>query len=145
MPLKRDTNDDAFQLNLTPMIDVVFLLVIFFMTATQFAEVNREVALELPEVGAAGTTAVAADDPRVVAVDVKGVVRLDGQVVTLEALRDQLAEVKEASFEGPKVLVRGDAHADFEHVVAAFEKCRAAGITDVGVEVEVAENPTIRR
>jgi biopolymer transport protein ExbD len=42
---KRDTRAD---MNMTPMIDIVFLLIIFFMTVTQVSEVNRE-RLELPQ------------------------------------------------------------------------------------------------
>ncbi len=42
---KRDTRAD---MNMTPMIDIVFLLIIFFMTVTQVSEINRE-RLELPQ------------------------------------------------------------------------------------------------
>ena len=52
MPLKTQ-QDEHPTLNMTPMIDVVFLLLIFFMVATSFAKIERDIELELPEVAAA--------------------------------------------------------------------------------------------
>ena len=51
MPLKTQ-HDEQPALNLTPMIDVVFLLIIFFMVATKFSELERNIELTLPEVAA---------------------------------------------------------------------------------------------
>jgi len=146
LPLKRDTSDiDPFALNLTPMIDVVFLLVIFFMSATQFAAVERAVELELPTVGADGTSAAAVVEPCIVAVSAAGVITLDGQSRSIEELKTDLARVKERATTGsaPAVLIHGDAHCDFQHIAAALTACRAAGIADVGVSVETDD--TIRR
>jgi len=57
MPLKTQF-DEQPTVNLTPMIDVVFLLIIFFMVGTQFSELERNIRLQVPEVaGAAALTA----------------------------------------------------------------------------------------
>jgi biopolymer transport protein ExbD len=53
MPLKTHV-DEQPTLNLTPMIDIVFLLIIFFMVGTKFTELERKMALEVPQVGDAG-------------------------------------------------------------------------------------------
>ncbi|QDT69463.1 Biopolymer transport protein ExbD [Planctomycetes bacterium MalM25] len=142
MPLKRNTADDPFQLNLTPMIDVVFLLVIFFMTATQFAEVERAVELELPEVGSEGTTVAAVDEPRVVGLGADGAITLDGEPRTLEQLHDELAAAASGG-ESPAVLIHSDARGNMQRFAMALERCRAAGVTEVGISVEVGD--TIRR
>ena len=47
MPLRTESLDDA-QLNLTPMIDIVFLLIIFFMVGTRFSEIEQQFDVELP-------------------------------------------------------------------------------------------------
>ena len=49
MPLKTQL-DDAPSLNMTPMIDCVFLLLIFFMLGTKFADPERNIRLRVPEV-----------------------------------------------------------------------------------------------
>ena len=49
-------------LNLTPLIDVVFLLLIFFMVATTFLEPEREISIELPEAATASERAEVPDE-----------------------------------------------------------------------------------
>ena len=56
------------RINMTPMIDVVFLLIIFFMVATKFTELERNIDLEVPQVAAAGDTQ-SPPQPRTVAVE----------------------------------------------------------------------------
>ena len=53
MPLKLQ-HDEAPALNLTSMIDVLFLLIIFFMVATKFDELERNIEVAVPEVAQAG-------------------------------------------------------------------------------------------
>jgi len=48
MHIDRGTEEEGVELNLTPMIDVVFLLIIFFMVATKFAEIERDLAVNPP-------------------------------------------------------------------------------------------------
>jgi biopolymer transport protein ExbD len=145
MPLKRDQAEDPFSLNLTPMIDVVFLLLIFFMTATQFAKVEQAVELELPTVGESGASVAAVVEPKIVTVTSEGQITLDGQERSLEALEADLRTACESSTTaaGPAVLIHGDARCDFQHVAAALAACRSAGVSDVGVSVETRN--TIRR
>ena len=77
MPLKTQ-QDEQPALNLTPMIDVVFLLIIFFMVATKFSERERDIELELPEVAAASAM-TSAPKQRVVTVSrLRGKSTLDG-------------------------------------------------------------------
>ena len=62
MPLKTLV-DDAPTLNLTPMIDVVFLLIIFFMVGTKFTELERTIALQVPQVSSAVPLSAAPTPP----------------------------------------------------------------------------------
>ena len=68
-------------INLTPLIDVVFLLLIFFMVSTSFSELTQLV-VDLPE--AAGTPA-SADSTVLLVVDVQGNMTLDGEPVPNDA------------------------------------------------------------
>jgi len=63
MPLKTH-QDELPELNLTPMIDVVFLLIIFFMVGTKFADMERNVELKVPRVSQLGTMATAPGQAR---------------------------------------------------------------------------------
>lgn len=135
MPLKV-AQDENLNLNLTPMIDVVFLLVIFFMVATRFTEAERNIELELPQVPAAGEAA-APIKPRVIAVTNEGQTLLDGEPVAIEELTSRLADEVRRSPD-VQVVINGDARTPFQAVAAALAACREARVEDLGITVELA-------
>ncbi len=135
MPLKTH-RDEAPTLNLTPMIDIVFLLVIFFMVGTKFSEMERQVELSVPQVGEA-TALAPAPRKRVINVYQNGTIQIDGKDVSLAGLRGILTTARE-SYDGAGVIVRGDRQTDFEHVAEVITACRNAGISEMGISVRVA-------
>jgi biopolymer transport protein ExbD len=135
MPLKLQ-HDEQPQLNLTPMIDVLFLLIIFFMVATTFGDLERNMELQVPEVAEAGDSTVPAK-PLVINVFADGRLDLDGQPVTVEELASRLTEVRRR-LNQPSVVIRGDAECAFQHIASALAACRSAGISELGVTVRIA-------
>lgn len=144
MPLKLQ-QDEQIGLNLTPMIDVVFLLVIFFMVATKFTEVEQNIELELPQVAAAGVSQ-APIKPLTVTVLEAGVIELDGEPMSLPALTQRLLSETQQSAD-VEVVIHGDARCEFQHVAATLAACREARVSDIGVTVEIAAgaSSTVRR
>ena len=95
MPLKLN-RDDQTSINLTPMIDIVFLLIIFFMIGTRFSELNeseRNIALNLPKV-ANGRALTIAPKKRVINVIENGQILLDQKVVSLQQLEKNLSDAR---------------------------------------------------
>jgi biopolymer transport protein ExbD len=135
MPLKTQ-HDDAPALNLTSMIDVLFLLIIFFMVATKFDELERNIDVAVPEVSQAGEGA-SPPAPLVVIVQPDGRVELDGKSVSLDELTARLAAARTALGE-PSVIIRGDAQCAFQHVAGALAACRQAGVSELGITVRIA-------
>jgi biopolymer transport protein ExbD len=143
MPLKTQT-DELPSLNLTPMIDVVFLLIIFFMAASKFAEVEADIELQLPEVAAAAPL-TSAPKQRTVSVERDGQVQLDGEVVSLDELTNRLAAAQR-EYSQLGVVIRGDAKCDFQHVAAALSACKDGNISELGITVKLAQDtPHITR
>jgi biopolymer transport protein ExbD len=136
MPLKLSQHDETPALNLTSMIDVLFLLIIFFMVATKFDEMERNVEVAVPEVAQAGE-AVPPARSMVVSVLADGTVELDGKPVSLSELTSQLAKARTPLTE-PTVVIRGDAGCAFQHVASALAACQQAGISDLGITVRIA-------
>jgi biopolymer transport protein ExbD len=136
MPLKTH-QDDMPQLNLTSMIDVVFLLIVFFMTASSFADPQRDIDLKVPEVAQADA-ADAQRKTRRVAVYPEGRLTLDDVEVTLEELAAQLRTAHEAE---PHlgVMILGDSSCAFQHVAEALAACKEAGIGELSVSVRIAQ------
>ncbi|NOZ38907.1 MAG: biopolymer transporter ExbD [Planctomycetes bacterium] len=138
MPLKIQ-HDEQLSLDLTPMIDVVFLLIIFFMVATSFSEQERDIELELAEV--ASTTAMtAAPKQRVVSVQAEGQIRLDGEDVTLAELTQRLSAAR-SEYPELSVVIRNDAACAFQHFAASLAACKEAQISNIGVTVRIAKSP----
>jgi biopolymer transport protein ExbD len=118
------------------MIDVLFLLIIFFMVATKFDEMERNIEVAVPEVAQAGEGSPP-ERPLIVTVQGNGSVELDGTPVTIDELTARLAAARTPLSE-PSVVIRGDAECAFQHVASALAACRQAGISDLGITVRIA-------
>jgi len=132
MPLKTQL-DEQPTLNLTPMIDIVFLLIIFFMVGTKFTELERKIGLRVPEVTDHGAL-TAAPEKRVVNVYRDGTVTLDREPVTLEELTTRLAAAR-GQYADLGVLIRGDGQGPYQNVAEVFNACKRAGINQLAISV----------
>lgn len=132
-------------LNLTSMIDVLFLLIIFFVVGTKFIETERQIELKLPQVGP-NQALSAAPEKKIVNVYRDGQITLDRQDVSLDELKSHLAAAH-AQYHGLGVLVRGDGNTPFERVANVLNICKQAGIADLAISVEIADanNKNARR
>lgn len=135
MPLKLQ-HDEMPALNLTSMIDVLFLLIIFFMVATKFDEMERNIQVAVPQVGQAGEE-LSPPEPLVVAVTADGHLALNGESLTEAELVQRLAAARTPLTE-PSVVIHGDAKCPFQHVAAALGACRQAGVSELGITVRIA-------
>lgn len=139
MPLKI-TRDDELTLNLTPMIDVVFLLIIFFMVGSRFSEISeseRDISLSVPAVQHADTLT---QPPRskIINVYADGKVTLDQQPVSLVELAERLSSAR-AEYRQTSVVIRGDGQALHQYVADVLATCRKAEINDLSIAVRPQE------
>jgi biopolymer transport protein ExbD len=112
--------------DLTPMIDVVFQLIIFFMYTAQFSQVSRT-AIDLPE--QPGERDALAATAIVVDLSAEGVFLVELQPVTLDELMDRLqAEVRRAGAENVELLVRADRSSPAANINQLAERLSEAGI-----------------
>ena len=135
MPLKTHL-DEQPSLNLTPMIDVVFLLIIFFMVGTKFTELERKIKLQVPQVAEVKALSPA-PEKRVINVHRDGQITLDREDVNLDQLVERLQRAR-GEYAELGVLVRGDAEGAFQNVAEVLGACRRAGISDMGISVRLA-------
>lgn len=142
MPLKT-TVDEQPTMNLTSMIDVLFLLIIFFMVGTRFVEPERDIDLKVPEVSATGAL-TDAPAKKIINVFEDGHLVVDQQTVTLAELTARLQNAR-AQYDDLGVLVRGDAQTAFQRVAEVLNACKDAGISELGISVRMASNPRTTR
>ena len=121
-----DDVDPEFEL--TPMIDVVFLLIAFFMTLMSFISAEL-IKLELPT----AEEATIPEDPgerQYISVTYDGEVYLGAAPISLDALPSQLSRMR-AEIPGLKLYLRSDGVTAHRHVNAIMEACAKAGIFDI--------------
>ena len=136
MPLKMEPLEEP-NLILTPVIDIMLLLLIFFMVATEFADEERTFDIELPT-----TSDVAAlmslPDPATVSVTAAGEVFLQGESVAVPDLEQRLAAMRQ-NYPGQAVLVRGDGAAAYQRIIDVLAAVKRAGIASVSLANRPAE------
>ena len=116
------------QMNMTPMIDVVFQLIIFFVVTIALQDKSNEtnVRLALSPHG----KAVEKKDPRTVYIDVEknGVFRIGGAKMSITSLQSIMIRIaKESKFQVP-VVIRADAGVRHDEVRKAMDICARAGL-----------------
>lgn len=125
MPLRTDSLEEP-QLNLTPMIDIVFLLIIFFMVGTRFSEIEQQYDIELPTASAV-TPMTSRPDAIVLNVARTGIVTVSGATVSLTELQQRLETARKAYAE-QAVLIRGDGEGMYQSIVDVMDICHKAQI-----------------
>jgi biopolymer transport protein ExbD len=120
-------------LELTPMIDVVFLLMIFFLVASKLDEADRSIDVVLPSASAARPLT---SRPRefVVNIDRAGNYFAGARPVRLEDLRQLLRQAAADNPHRQTVIVRADENTAHKFVVGAMDACVQAGIEDYQVQ-----------
>ena len=129
--LKDNEQEEEFNLPLTPLIDVVFLLIIFFLVATTFYKVEKDINIKLPK---ATEGADRAENLTNLVVNVRegGLLVVNGRITTLPALQTMLFDFAK---KGPNrsVIIRGDKKAFHKDVVRVMNACVKAKITNVAI------------
>lgn len=121
-------------LNLTPMIDVVFLLVIFFMVGTKFGKSEGRIPVNVPGVDQPQSI-VRGPDRWVVEVSREGQIFLDGRVVSIDRLDQDLRRAA-ANYPDLGVVVRGDGAGTLETYARVLSVCSSAGVRQLDVAVK---------
>lgn len=122
----------ASTLSLTPLIDVVFLLLIFFLVTSEFEEEERRLDIVLPT----ATSAVPmTSKPREVVIDInsEGELYLSGKATDLSGLQLFLEAAVSNNPTNQTVIIRADRTAAFQPVVSVMDVCNRTGVSDYSV------------
>lgn len=125
------------EINVTPLLDLCFCLLIIFMIATPVLE--QTTRIELPAASAkAGAPASADTKYRFVAIDRHGAYHLDDAAVSSENLLSAFADIARLpADEQPIVRIRADGQLEYQKVVAVFDMAKKQGLTKVAIDTEV--------
>lgn len=116
-------------MQLAPMIDIVFLLLIFFIVTWQFTRSETELSVSVP-------TAQEGAEPNrqrgeiVINILADGIIRIEGVTVDLPQLEEKLSAIAR-QFENQPVRIRGDGHVEYQRIVEVIDTCQKAGIWNI--------------
>ena len=125
-------------LALTSMLDVIFLLLCFFVTVSVFSQWESEISIKLP-------SAETASEPErlpgeiIVNLSKDGTVRVNGATLSLDDLKSRLARISKF-YPGQPVIIRADRETRYEKLVEVIDTCRAADVWNFSLATEGAAN-----
>ncbi len=131
MRIKKKTDNDAAIINVTSLLDVMFILIIFFLATSTLQREEHDIKVNLPADSAQGSLSSVS---RTLVINVRkdGTYYLQNGIKTLDEMRRTVSDAAAHNAE-QKVLIRGDREALHGHVAAAVSACRNSGIHEANI------------
>jgi biopolymer transport protein ExbD len=130
---QRQSLSSLSEINITPLLDLAFVLLIIFMITTPLLE--NSMSLIIPS-SAAKNSAVTSSQVQTVSIDRNEAIRLNNKPVALEALNAQLVELKRANPD-VAVVIRPDRDLPVQKLIALMDALQRAQIMKVGIATRV--------
>jgi biopolymer transport protein ExbD len=138
MRFREINNQQGADLELAPMVDVVFQLLIFFVVSWQFARFERDMDISVPSAEESQNIDRQAGEI-IVNVRADGAIVLNGLVVTESELLVKLKAISDA-YPDQAVILRGASDADFQSIINVLDEIKKAGIWNVAFATTKAES-----
>ena len=124
-------------MQLAPMIDIVFLLLIFFIVTWQFSRSETELNVSVPT-AEEGSELNRPKGEIIINVLSDGVIRVEGLTVDLLQLQDKLSAIAR-QFENQPVRIRGDGQVPYQRIVEVIDTCQKSGIWNISFATQRPE------
>lgn len=124
-------------MQLAPMIDIVFLLLIFFIVTWQYTRSETELSVSVPT-AEEGAQKNRVQGEIIVNVLADGTLRVEGRDVDLLQLREKLKLVSR-QFKNQPVRIRGDGGVSYQRIVEVIDTCQKAGIWNISFATQRPE------
>lgn len=126
--------EEDYSLQLTSLIDVVFLLLIFFMVSTTFVDFTRRLDIQLPE--AKKSNEVFEKKTILIKIGLAKKIHLNGKLVKLKSLESVIGLKVKEKIRSTTVTIKADKRIDYGFVVKVLGKVFNLGIKDIAVAVK---------
>lgn len=129
MKIRRPAEQEYESIPMTPLIDIVFLTLVFFMATAVYGILESEIDITLP-VAETATTDTRTQGEIIINLKNDGSIVVNNRIVTLPELQDVLNKVSQF-FPGSSVIIRGDEQAMLGKAIEILDCCRKAKIQNV--------------
>lgn len=139
MRINLDDNE-SIEPNMSPLLDCIFLLLIFFLVATSFEKQKndekqkiKELFIQLPESAAAlSNTAQANQQPLVITINSRGKISFNDSSVSTNELHELLKN-QAAKNPNRRIRIDGDRNTPLQHIVHLLDLCEFEGLNNIGI------------
>lgn len=131
--MKALQEEENFEIPMTSLIDVVFLLLIFFLVATNFTRREMDHAVTLPQ-SESGVKPSNVPTRLVINIREDGTLVVNGRIMVEDELRGLVTDFAAAHPERPAV-IRADARVTYQAVMKVFGICRSGGVQSINLPV----------
>ncbi len=127
----RSHHSSLSELNITPLLDLVFVLLVIFIITTPQMMNNLEMTLP------SGNPPKTKDKPKInhITIDANGNTFLNDELVTLPVLRERLEALQQEQPD-PNVVVKGADNVDYQHMINVLDILQQLNITKVGLATQ---------
>lgn len=128
----RKESEENYSLELTPLVDVVFLLLIFFMVSTAFVDFPRQMDIALPSSKAAES----ATEPSKIEIEMNSAkqIYLNGTETTITELENAIKNIE--GKEKAQALIRADKNLPYGEVIGVMGILQGESILDISVAIK---------
>ena len=128
MFFKKHHKEDDIEINLTPMLDVVFIMLIFFIVSTSFVK-ESGISVNPPT---SKTTTQKPEANIFIAIDAKGNIFIDNTPIMLHSIVSKISTLKQNMSE-PSVVIQADGLTSTQSLVDVMDRVRQSGITKIAI------------
>ena len=134
MNFRKDKRSRAPAVQMASLMDIVFLLLCFFVTSSVFSQWETEVAITLPTAKSA-TIPGRMPGEIILNLNADGKVSVNGHVLSLEEVTARLSRIAE-NFPGQPVVIRADKTCSYETLMSLIDACRTANVWNFSLATE---------
>ena len=138
MNFRRNSRSKAASVQMASLMDVIFLLLCFFVTSSVFSQWETEVSITLPTAKSA-TIPGRMPGEIILNLNEKGEVSVNGQVLTLAEVTERLTRIAKL-YPGQPVVIRADKTTKYEALVSVIDACRTADVWNFSLATKDEED-----
>ena len=138
MNFRRNSRSRAATVQMASLMDVIFLLLCFFVTTSVFSQWETEISIALPT---AKSATVPGRMPGEIILNLAkdGIVSMNGQALTLAEVTERLTRIAKL-YPGQPVVIRADKATAYEALVGVIDACRAADVWNFSLATKDEED-----
>ena len=132
MNFKKNIGADKGGFQMAPMVDVMFLLLIFFMVSSIYYQREKKLEIQLPHAESGAPTQRVIGE-LIINVDKDGAYYVNSYKRDIKGVEEILDSIASTSGESRPIIIRGDGDTPHRYVVRVFDTCQRLGIVDVRI------------